>query len=782
MSRRAAARTLFFLVSSISSLYAVLCWLPFAWNNFIRDRHYPTWVGVFADHHVFFAAAALALAAWALDGRARAAWAVAATALVAGLAWSGGLSRLHDSPASLAAAFAALIPYLAWESAVAGSEPEPEPAPGPWSAPILAGLFCAAAGWLDRFAAAGYPPHGERVAEAYAVLRSGLTHSALFLGAALAYGALMLLAGRARTALNAAAVWVLVTVVLYRLVLDSLTWHGASAWAYAAALGGAAALAVIRARPGRLARAAASSRAATAGSLAVLIAVPAITHLALRGNDWNRLIETLVTLAVWAASAAILNARPGAAEASPLRRRTAAALVLALTLFGVEGTARVLDGALRAHLILAPEGVRLLAERDASLAVVRRVLGAAGGDDFFAELRRHVALPPGSSRTPALSFVEGDLKAASTPHIFILVIDSLRREYLGAYSPAIKFTPNFDAFAREADAFRGFTAYGGTALSEPSIWTGARMPHEQYPSPFPPLNTLEKLVDGLGYRPLITMDVLLTRILEPGKAANALDKKTTAAFKLCATLSELESRLDSDLASGRPLFVYTQPQDIHISVIKKEGGAVPADPRWAGFDAPYASRVAAMDACFGGFIGTLKKKGLYDKSIIVLTSDHGDSLGEGGRWGHAYTLFPEIARVPLIMRLPPSLRAGLQADLDAPAFLTDISPSVYAALGLGPQKLGEPYGRALYAPTKAALEATRRGERALVSSYGPVFGVLGGGGDWYYVADALDFSSHWYDLKNDPQATRDLIDPEKDARGRAAVRAQAEALRRFYAY
>ena len=61
-------------------------------------------------------------------------------------------------------------------------------------------------------------------------------------------------------------------------------------------------------------------------------------------------------------------------------------------------------------------------------------------------------------------------------------------------------------------------------------------------------------------------------------------------------------------------------------------------------------------------IDDLKARQLYDDSVIVLTSDHGDSLGEEGRWGHAYTLFPEVLQVPLIVHLPPRLRA--QFDLD----------------------------------------------------------------------------------------------------------------------
>ena len=108
--------------------------------------------------------------------------------------------------------------------------------------------------------------------------------------------------------------------------------------------------------------------------------------------------------------------------------------------------------------------------------------------------------------------------AGPRPHIFVIVIDSLRRDYLSPFNPAVTFTPSIDAFAKSSDVFvNAFTHYGATGLSEPSIWAGARLPHEQYPSPFSPLNTLEKLIDGLGYRPMITIDSLLIHILAPGK-------------------------------------------------------------------------------------------------------------------------------------------------------------------------------------------------------------------------------------------------------------------------
>ena len=197
------------------------------------------------------------------------------------------------------------------------------------------------------------------------------------------------------------------------------------------------------------------------------------------------------------------------------------------------------------------------------------------------------------------------VSSADKPDIFFFVIDSLRPDYLGAYNPAARFTPSFDAFARESAVFkRSFSFYGGTGLSEPSLWSGGMLPHMQYPSPFKPVNSLEKLVQRQGYRSHITFDQVLEALLEPAKDTVRISEKTASISKFCDTLSELETKLAA-VERGRAVFAYTQPQDIHVSVIEKEGrSSVSGD--YPGFFAPYASRVARMDACFGRFVDSLK--------------------------------------------------------------------------------------------------------------------------------------------------------------------------------
>ena len=71
----------------------------------------------------------------------------------------------------------------------------------------------------------------------------------------------------------------------------------------------------------------------------------------------------------------------------------------------------------------------------------------------------------------------------------------------------------------------------------------------------------------------------------------------------------------------------------------------------------YHACISFIDAQFNVLFDSLRKNGLWENTIIVLTSDHGYHLGEHFMWGKV-TLFEECARVPLIMRVPGYKSAG----------------------------------------------------------------------------------------------------------------------------
>jgi hypothetical protein len=498
--------------------------------------------------------------------------------------------------------------------------------------------------------------------------------------------------------------------------------------------------------------------------------------------DWNFLLQKLTALVVWVfAFAACYAAMP-----VPAGRHRAAAAYLGVCVIAL--------GAFKGLSVWkgASPALDAYAGRDPSFKVVRDLLrrpqGTASRDDaaYYRYLQDRTNIPRSVHIEPAdIRFVP-ELSASSgpKPNVFIFVLDSLRRDYVSAYNPAVTFTPAIDAFAKDSVVFtNAFTRYGGTGLSEPAIWVGGMLPHQQYVTPFHPLNALEKLVQAEGYTSFISIDTILRLILVPDAATVEIDRGVlTHDLKLARSLADLAGRLKRGEAQGRPVFAYAQPQDLHISTITREGGSVPAGESYPGFYAPYASRLKSADAGFGAFLAALRELGMYDDSIIVLTSDHGDSLGEDGRWGHAYTIYPEILRIPLIVHLPPSLRSRRAVNPSGLTFLTDLTPTLYALLGHEPELRNDVFGRPLFAPSARDLPAAGRADADVLvaSSYGPVYGILAANGRSLYIADAVNYTESLLDPGGGPAAPAIPLTDEKRAAYREAVRKAVGSIGAYY--
>ena len=148
---------------------------------------------------------------------------------------------------------------------------------------------------------------------------------------------------------------------------------------------------------------------------------------------------------------------------------------------------------------------------------------------------------------------------------------------------------------------------------------------------------------------MVSVDSILTEVVDKAGMIQLDEGRPTGHFDLCRTLDELREKIDVRKNQGIRMFAYTQAQNIHVSSIARDNASVPPGVH---FDVhPYASRLQRVDACFGKFIEYLEAQGLYDYSVVVFTADHGDLLGEEGRWGHAYNLNPEVTRIPLIIHL-----------------------------------------------------------------------------------------------------------------------------------
>jgi hypothetical protein len=389
-------------------------------------------------------------------------------------------------------------------------------------------------------------------------------------------------------------------------------------------------------------------------------------------------------------------------------------------------------------------------------------------------LGREVSVPPADTRLVAnLTPSPGE-----KPNVFLFVIDSLRRDSTSPYNPAVDYTPEIGRFAKDSIVLQNaFTRYGGTALSEPAIWVGAMQLHKQYIEPFYPMNNLQKLLEVDGYRSYISFDPILRTILRPTSSITELDNDTTRWGELdfVLTLKRLETAIDARVDREKPMFAYSQPQNVHTLTLQRSRIK-------GGRKAVTTYELRRMDAAFGEFVRFLQNRGLYDNSIIILTADHGDSYGEFGRFGHCDFLFPEIIRIPLIVHLPPRVREHLVWDVDQLAFNTDITPSLYYLLGHRPIINNELFGRPLFTKTPQEQSSYMRPQYLIASSYAPVYAILRDNGGSLFIVDAVNSKHYYYNLVDDPLGTRNHVTNQLQSENETLIRREVTLIDDFYGW
>jgi choline-sulfatase len=174
-------------------------------------------------------------------------------------------------------------------------------------------------------------------------------------------------------------------------------------------------------------------------------------------------------------------------------------------------------------------------------------------------------------------------------------------------------------------------------------------------------------------------------------------------------------------------------------------------------DRPYDGEIAFADSQVGRLIRFLKSRGLYANTMIVLSGDHGESLGEHGEKTHGFFIYNATLHVPFIIHLP---GATSQQTVANPVSLADLMPTVLQVLKLDiPTQV---QGRSLVNLMK---KKTRDDARVL---YAETFlprlhfnwsELRGAETENYHFIDAP--KPELYDLTNDPGETRNLFTEKK---------------------
>lgn len=182
--------------------------------------------------------------------------------------------------------------------------------------------------------------------------------------------------------------------------------------------------------------------------------------------------------------------------------------------------------------------------------------------------------------------------------------------------------------------------------------------------------------------------------------------------------------------------------------------------------AGYYAHGAALDACFGRLLDTLKRHGLADNTIVVFTSDHGDLIGSHGLWNKQW-FHEESIRVPFLLRWPAALGRSARA-LDAPIDAPDLMPTLLSLCGAKVPAHVE--GRD-FAPMILGREPDDLNHAAVLSCYTPFHQMKRTNGRAYRGVRTVrhtyvrDLRGPWmlFDNVKDPCQQRNLVDSSETA-------------------
>lgn len=276
--------------------------------------------------------------------------------------------------------------------------------------------------------------------------------------------------------------------------------------------------------------------------------------------------------------------------------------------------------------------------------------------------------------------------------VFLIVIDTLRSDHLPFYGYSGVEAPALSALRQESILFE--KAYSHVPLTLPahaSLFTGV-------------LPAVHGVLDNGGYRLEASVPTLAERLKQQGYATGGAVSAIVlnAASGISRGFDFYQDSIEP-AALGRPTNEVQRAGDETADLLIRWLDGVkqarvfgflhlyephspyePPEPFRSRYENPYDGEVAAADAVVGRFLDHLRKSGLYDRSLIVFLSDHGEGLGDHGEEEHGVFLYRESIQVPLLVKLPrrdgeekPAL-AG--TSVPVPVQLIDVATTIGKAL------------------------------------------------------------------------------------------------------
>jgi arylsulfatase A-like enzyme len=384
-------------------------------------------------------------------------------------------------------------------------------------------------------------------------------------------------------------------------------------------------------------------------------------------------------------------------------------------------------------------------------------------------------------------------------NVIVILIDSLRADQLRAAGGTREVMPAIEALALEGRVFADcVTQASHTDYAAPAVFSShyplrARDVYRYPKNPAYPRVMIYDVLKALGWRTALfssqneewgqMLNYLQTGGLEVlfhsksgGVSEDASKERPAFAGTLDDSVTIAESMKWIDASPGAPFFLYLNLQNSHLPYDVPRDFPRRFGPREIDFKISvgwfprekaeivkdvYADSLAYVDTLLDRLFRRLKDRGLWDRTLVVVTGDHGEAFYEHGSAAHANGVYDEVIRVPLVFRAP-----GLEPGRDGrPAQLIDVAPGVFHLLGLPVHPSFQ--GEDLFAPEP---RADRVRYTICDTPWKTHIGIYRSG--FKLIRDGDLGSSILYDLKLDPgeKADATAAHPEiaRDLRSRLA--------------
>jgi hypothetical protein len=263
-------------------------------------------------------------------------------------------------------------------------------------------------------------------------------------------------------------------------------------------------------------------------------------------------------------------------------------------------------------------------------------------------------------------------------NLIVIVVDALRGDAFHSAGYHRNTTPFLDRWAQEeAISFgRAYSQGGGTFAAFPFLVAGRSrftlygpdLHHENLYFKIAQAEGIQKImvVKDFGPRAIFPPDL---PVIELGRVPWEADHRSVPADEVFGWAQDAVTTL----RKGERFLAFLHLMDVHNDLWKKADGIdFGESPRDL-----YDNNVSYLDRAFSRFVAWLKQHGIYHRTVIVLTSDHGEQFWEHGASLHGHTVYEEEIRIPLIL-LAHSIRGRVE---DVPVVAADMVPTIAELAG-----------------------------------------------------------------------------------------------------